>query len=104
MTVDLTKLNFYSLDPIDKVVSTDTVQVVNDGNTGTLYQSAKVVESTIANPYGRKAFVRAKWSVDGSGSNSLQTHLIYSFTVSTVPGDPGHPSSTTLSGLKGAVS
>lgn len=104
MTIDRTKLAYSSEDPIDKIVSTGTITVVNDGATSPTYQKAKIVTSTITNPYGKKCFVRARWSVDGTNKNSLHTHLVYTFVVSTVPGDPGHPASATLNGLKAAVS
>lgn len=94
MSVDINKLNFSSDHPIDKIVTTGTVSVTNDGSSGD-YQTAKIVSSSIANPYGKKAFVRARWSVNGTDYNSLHTHLLYSFVVSGV---------ATLKGLKAALS
>lgn len=94
MTVDVNKLAYSSEYPIDKIVSTGTVSVVNDGSSGD-YQAAKIVSSSIANPYGKKCFVRAVYSINGTDFNSIQSHLLYSFVVSGV---------TTLQGLKAAVS
>lgn len=86
MTRDVTKLNFYSGDPIDKIVTSGTVSYTNNGNTtgsgtGTGDQTAKVQLDTIANPYGIKAFARFAWSIDGANFNIADTHLIYSYTI-----------------------
>lgn len=99
MAVDVTKLNFYSGHVIDKVVQTGTITIINDGNTGTNYQQAKIVTDTVVNSYGRKVFARARWSVSGSSNNSLSNHVVYTFTITT----PG-PTVATLSGLKAALS
>jgi hypothetical protein len=108
MTLDLTKIGLDTRYPIDKVVQQGTITLANDGNTTahiTSYQTAKITETTATNTYGRAGLVRAKWSIDG-GTNwqSLDSELTYAFTVTSVPGDPGHPISTTLSGLDAAVS
>lgn len=104
MTVDRTKLQFYSGDPIDQIVQEGEVTIVNDGATSD-YQAAKVVESTATNTYGRAGLIRARWSIDsGSSWQSLDSQLIYSFTITTVPGDPGHPLTATLPGLDSAIS
>ena len=99
MTVDITKLAYSSEYPIDKVVATETVSVVNDGATSDP-QTAKIVSSSITNPYGSKCFVRAKWSVDGGTTyNSLDSrlHYTFSYTITTIP------VTNTFSGLKAAV-
>src|SRR5689334_17441788 len=89
MSYDINKLNFSSEDPIDKIVADNfdgtPITVVNDGNTtssgtNTQSQSAKIVTSTIPNPYGKACFVRYKWSVDGTNFNTGIAHLLYSFT------------------------
>lgn len=107
MTRDVTKLNFYSGDPIDKVVATGTVTYTNNGNTtitgtNTGDQSAKVQNDTIANPYGIKSFVRFKWSIDGGTNyNGAETRIIFGFTI-TYTDIPA--TSPPLQGLSAAVS
>lgn len=98
MTVDRSKLQFYSGDPIDKVVATRTVTYTNDGATTQAPQTAKIQTDTIDNPYGKKCFARFKWSVDGTNFNSPTTVLSYTYT-STNPGG-----STIITGQKAAVS
>lgn len=101
MSVDRSKLIFYSGDPIDKIVGDidpDIVQVTNSGATSNDPFAAKIVESTISNPYGKKCLVRFKWSIDDSNFDSPKTHLYYLWTLSFTGG------SEQLGGLKGAVS
>lgn len=87
MAVDLTKIAFFSNDPIDKIVQQGEVTIVNDGNTtstGTTTgpQAGRVVSSTTTNTYGRAALARARWSIDGGTSwQSLETEIIYGFTI-----------------------
>lgn len=96
MTVNRQVLQFFSNDPIDKIVQEGEVTVVNDGASAD-YQKAKIVESTVANDYGRAGLVRARWSIDGGTSwNSLDTEIVYTFTL-TAPG-------VTDSGLDSAMS
>lgn len=102
---NLNNLSFSSFNPIDKIVQEGEITIVNDGDTGTEYQTAKIVSDTVANDYGRAGFVRARWSIDG-GTNwqGLESQLTYVFTLNTEPGDLGHPTSTQLSGLDSAIS
>lgn len=93
------KVIFDSIHPIDKVVGTGTVSVVNSGATTQAPQTAHIVTSTIANPYNKKVYVRGIFSVDGTNYNSLDSHLIYTFSM-TIPG----PSTSTLRGLKAGCS
>lgn len=84
MTVDRSKLQFYNVDPIDKVVLTNTAVHSNTANSYSSSSSAEepVIDNvTIPNPYGKKCFVRYKWSVDGTNFNSQRTNLLYPFTV-----------------------
>jgi hypothetical protein len=101
---DLQKLNFFSKYPIDKIVQQGEITIVNDGATSSP-QMAKIVESTTTNNYGRAGLVRARWTIDG-GTNwqGLESQLTYFFTLSTVPGNPGHPMTIQLSGLDSAIS
>lgn len=102
---DITKLNFYSGDAIDKIVHEDTVTYTNDGNTTTSGtnngdQSAKIQNDTIPNPYGKKAFVRFKWSTDATNFNGAEARIIYGFTI-TFTDIP--VTSSPLQGLSAAV-
>lgn len=87
MTRDVTRLNFYSGDPIDKVVMPPgIISITNDGNTtssgtGDGDQIARIVTSTIPNLYSKKVFCRFVWSVDGTNFNSGESHLIYGYTI-----------------------
>lgn len=106
MTRDVTKLNFYSGDPIDKVVATGTVSYVNSGDTtgsgtGTGYDTSKIQVDTIPNPYKKACFCRYVWSLDGTNFNSGETRLTYSYT-STITDQ--HATSPPQPGLEGAVS
>lgn len=94
----ITGLDFLSADPIDKIVAQGMVTVTNDGATNQAPQTAKIVESTITNPYGKAVFCRYIWSIDSTNYNSPTSHLVYSYT-DTTPGG-----SSTLAGLKAAVS
>ena len=105
MNPDRDKLHFYTGDPIDKIVA-PVVQrtIVNDGNTGgtTQWQTAKIVQQDYPNPYGKKCFVRGKWSIDGGATwNTFEAHLLLSFTI--ILTNPSQPSQLG-SGLKAAVS
>lgn len=105
MTPDRNKLNFFTGDPVDKIVAEGTVTISNDGATSQAPQTAKIVESRIANPYGKKALCRFVYSVDGGVSfNGQDAHLAYTFTITVIPPSPGAGFSTTLGGLKAGVS
>jgi len=85
MTPDRDKLQFYTGDPIDKIVA-PLVQrtIVNDGNTGgTLdWQTAKIVATDYTNPYAKQCFVRGRWSIDdGASWNTFESHDLYTFTI-----------------------
>jgi hypothetical protein len=100
---DRNKLNFFTGDPVDKIVYEGTITITNDGATAQSPQTAKIVESRIANPYGKKTLCRFVYSVDGGASfNGQDAHLAYTFTITGVPPAPAF--STTLGGLRAAVS
>lgn len=105
MNPDRDKLTFYTGDPIDKIVAPSVRRtIVNSGNTGgtTQWQTANIVQRDYDNPYGKKCFVRGKWSIDGGDTwNTFEAHLLFSFTI--VITNPSQPSQTG-SGLKAAVS
>jgi len=105
---DLTKLNFFSRYPIDKIVQQGEITIVNDGDTrsgsgtNTGPETAKIVTGSQANNYGKTCLARARWSTDG-GSNwqALEAELVYTFTITytdiPVTSDP-------LQGLDSAIS
>lgn len=95
-------LHFLSANPIDKVVDTGQISIVNDGDTTPdQAQKAKVVTDQVANSYGKKVFARARWSIDGGTTwQSLDSRLLYIFTLTI----PAIPISVELQGLDGAVS
>lgn len=99
-------LSFDSQYPIDKIVDTGTVTIVNDGDTtatgsGTGDQSARVVSQSITNVYGKKALCRFSWAIDGINFNALDTRMLFSFTI-TLTNIP--VTSSPLSGLQAGVS
>lgn len=99
------KFSFVSDFPIDKIVTEGTITIENDGDTGTAYNTAKIVQETVTNTYGRAGLMRARWSIDGGANwQGMDTELTYTFTLSSVPGNPGHPVSDTLFGLDSALS
>lgn len=96
--VDTTKLDFFSGNPVDKIVAQGLTTLVNDGVTSNAPQSSKIVSATLPNPYGKKVLCRFVWSIDGTNYNSGESHLIYTYTITSGGG------TTTLGGLQGAVS
>jgi len=103
MKPDRNKLNFFTGDPVDKIVHEGTITIVNDGATSQQPQTAKIVEERIANPYGKKTLCRFVFSVDGGASyNGQDAHLAYTFTITGIPPAPAF--STTLGGLRAGVS
>lgn len=101
-TLDKNKINFGApYFAIDKIVATGTKTIVNDGATSDAPQSSKIVTSTALNPYGKKCFCRFVYSVDGGTSyNGQDAHLAYTYDYTI----PAIPVTTTLGGLKAAVS
>ena len=101
--VDVDLLSFLSKHQIDKIVyAPGTAEsVVNSGATTQAPQTAFIVEKRITNPYGKKSFVRARWSVDnGDNWQSLSSRLVYVFTLTI----PAIPLSEELNGLQAALS
>lgn len=85
MNLDL--LSFLSDHSIDKIVADGQIVIVNDGNTTATGSStgdgtARIITDSVANPYGRAALVRARWSID-SGANwqAMESRLTYSYTI-----------------------
>lgn len=103
--VDVSKLQFFSGHPIDKIVASGSVTIENDGDTNGDYYWANIETASVPNTYERAGLIRARWSIDG-GSNwqSLDSVIGYTYTINTEAGDPGHPASATLQGLDSAIS
>lgn len=106
MLPDRDKLQFYSGDPIDKIVAPAVQRTITNngstsGQTGT-WQTAKIVQQDFDNPYKKKCFVRGKWSIDGGATwNTFDAHLAYNFTI--ILTNPSQPSQAGQ-GLLAAVS
>jgi hypothetical protein len=100
--VDVAKVNYFSGDPIDKVVQEGSISIVNDGATS-ISTSAKIVQETVANSYGRATLMRARWSTNGGTDwQALETEVLYTFN-NNYNGMFGS-FTTLLSGLRSAVS
>lgn len=100
---DRNKLNFFTGDPVDKIVYQNTITITNDAATSQSPQTSKVVEQRITNPYGKKVLCRFVYSVDGGVSyNGQDAHLAFAFTITGIPPAPAF--STVLGGLRGGVS
>lgn len=102
MEPDRDTLQFYSGDPIDKIVYQNTRQVYNAGPSGPSYgNSDSIVTETIVNPYGKRCMARFRWRVDAEDWQSQDTVLEYSFSIdATALGGPILPADP---GCKGAV-
>lgn len=108
MAIYRDKLQFYSGDAIDKIVAPKVQRsIYNNGSTSgqtATWQTAKIVSVTFTNPYGKKCFVRGRWSIDGGTTwNTFDSHLTYTFNLHFVGGSPNPPDQL-QSGLKAAVS
>lgn len=108
MAVNRDKLQFYSEDTIDKIVAPKVRRTItNNGNTtgqtGT-WQSARIIVSNYTNPYGKRCFVRGRWSIDG-GENwyTFDSHARKSFRINFTGPEPLPPSQASA-GLLAAVS
>lgn len=85
MTVDISKLQFYSGYPIDKIVQSDTVTYTVPSTTPASSPPYPSSLQTIPNTYGQKALIIASWSIDGINFNSsLATLNYFSATFVTV--------------------
>lgn len=77
MAVDVSKLQFYSGYPIDKITQSDTVSYTVNAGTPVSFGVPPNSLKTIANTYGQKCYVVASWSIDGTNFNSSQAQLSY---------------------------
>lgn len=93
-------ISFFSGHPIDKIVSIGNTTITNSGATTNAPQESFVVSSSVTNPYLKKCFVRAKFSIDGTNYQSTDSHLLYPYTITV----PAVPITVALSGLRAAVS
>jgi len=90
MSVDISKLQFVTEFPIDKIVASGTNSITNPGFSSSSALNGNITDLQIANPYGQNAFVKYVWSIDGVNFNSQDTALIYSFVLTP----SGYPSQT----------
>lgn len=83
MTVDPDILNFFGAIPIDQVVITDEYRATVLGPSGPTYYNSDNIDTIILdNPYGKKAFVEYRWSIDdGVTFNSPETLIEYDFII-----------------------
>lgn len=88
MAVDRSKIAYFSDDPIDKIVLQGQISVSNAGSVSTNtgydvnYPGMSGTSNSIANPYGRSAMVRYRWSVDGGATWSGQdSNMFYGYSV-----------------------
>lgn len=63
--VDRSILEFFSEDPIDKVVQEDIVTYTVAAGTPVNFGVPPNVLESIPNTYGQKALIRASWAIDG---------------------------------------
>jgi len=103
MEPNVKKLQFVSLDAIDKVVASGTEVITNNGPSGSSYATSdSIVERTIANPYGKRCLVRFRWKTEDSDFTSPQSIVEYAYTVDATAW--GGPVSDPIPGTKAAVS
>lgn len=77
MTVDRTKLGFYSGDPIEKIVQEDTLSYTVAAGTPSDIPPYPGVLKTVTNTYGKKCLSSVSWSIDGSNFNSSRDSINY---------------------------
>lgn len=105
MPANRDKLQFYSEDVIDKIVAPKVRRTIsNNGNTSGSWQSSRIVVANYTNPYGKRCFVRGRWSIDG-GENwyTFDSHQRNSFKIVFTGSSPLPPSQNSA-GLLAAVS
>lgn len=74
------ELQFYTGDPIDKIVQELTIENITNNGATSSPQKAKIVTKNIVNPYGKKCFVRGRWSIDGGSTwNTFTRRPRYNF-------------------------
>lgn len=75
--VDVSKLQFYSGFPIDKIVASGTVTYTIASGTPQSLSPYPNSLQTISNPYGAKALVIGSWSIDGTNFYSSLDQITY---------------------------
>lgn len=74
MPVDVSKLQFYSGYPIDKITQQGTVSYTVAGSSSS---SPDIVTQTIPNTFGKKGFINLSWSVDNLNYQDQQNQLFF---------------------------
>ncbi len=77
MGADVSKLQFYSGYPIDKIVQEDQITIIVPMGTPQTQPPYPSLMQKEPNNFGQKALVKASWSIDGSNFNSSLTTLNY---------------------------
>lgn len=85
MTLDPTKVQYSSLDIVDKIpvysTKTDGQGLGINGSlavgAASALPSSSIFVGTVANPYGRKCLVTMSWSLDGTNYYPMNTPTFY---------------------------
>lgn len=77
MSIDATKLQFYSGWPIDKIVASDSVPAVYIVAAASSALTTAYTVQSIANPYGQKCFTTMSYSIDATNFYDQNTPLFY---------------------------
>lgn len=64
MSVNYDKIQFISQNPIDKIVQSGSLSIVNPGNSSNAY-IGKLTTTSVTNNYGKSCLVRIKWRISG---------------------------------------
>lgn len=100
--MDYDKILFSTAYPIDKVVASGSNSFnVNFTATAFYNNAGTIQQDTIANPYGKAAFIRFAWSLDNINFYAPETILEYAFNINASA--VGGPAVTTVNGVEAAV-
>lgn len=100
--VDYDKILFSSQYPIDKVVATGEFTVHTPAPSGAFYYNSGVLQTdTIANPYGKKCYVRYVWSTNFVDYAPPESIIEYGFNIDA--SGVGGPATNPINGVKSAT-
>lgn len=98
-SVNIDLLSLFSGHPIDKIVAPPGETIVTNDGTSLYYDEAKIVTASLPNPYGKRVFARARWSVDNRSSwQMLDSRLTYAYSITSFG------FTTALTGLRAGIS
>lgn len=96
--MDYDKILFSTQYPIDKVVHTGSGSYTVPFTVTPFYNNSGTLQTdSISNPYGKKAFIRFAWSIDGVNYNAPETKLEYEFNINATA--IGGPATNTTNGI-----